>query len=86
MQLEIVCKSSKTFLDLLVSTLQWQIYKISKYIKQFRQLQESYDKSKWRIDRSIFRQAYQVLDDAGPEGLTQLELGKRMGKRLALPC
>ena len=34
------------------------------------------------MDRSIFWQAYQALDDAGPEGITQIELGKKMGEYL----
>ena len=42
--------------------------------------QVTLDRSKWRMDRSIFWQAYKVLDAAGPEGLTQIELGQRMGK------
>jgi hypothetical protein len=32
------------------------------------------------MDRTIFWQAYETLDQAGPEGLTQIELGKRMGE------
>jgi hypothetical protein len=43
--------------------------------------QDSHDRSKWRMDRSIFWQAYETLDQAGPEGITQIELGKRMGKK-----
>ncbi len=34
----------------------------------------------WRLDRSAMRRAHELLLEAGPEGITQQQLGAKMGK------
>ena len=38
-----------------------------------------YDKSRIVLERSMAWQSYRMLEQAGPTGLTQLELGTRLG-------
>ena len=38
------------------------------------------DQSGWMVDRSMMWQAYAKVEEAGPEGLSQQELGQRLGQ------
>lgn len=38
------------------------------------------DYSRLRLDRSLLSQAYQLIESAGPCGMTQTVLGKKMGQ------
>lgn len=38
------------------------------------------DQSKWKLTRSMMHQAYSLLEAMGPRGLSQQELGVKLGK------
>merc|ERR1740128_565732 len=37
------------------------------------------DQSNWKVDRSVMWQAYHVVEESGPDGISQQDLGRRLG-------
>ena len=40
------------------------------------------DQSRWKVNRTMMSQAYRLLEEMGPTGLSQQELGKKMGEHV----
>jgi len=37
------------------------------------------DQSNWKVDRSVMWQAYHVVEESGPDGISQQDLGRKLG-------
>ena len=37
------------------------------------------DRSRWQVGKSVMRQACELLEEMGPDGISQQDLGKKMG-------